>query len=40
MPISNFDDIDIEAGITVTENAFRTSIKQALNYHLSKVKVG
>jgi Na+-translocating ferredoxin:NAD+ oxidoreductase RnfG subunit len=40
MPISDFDDIDIEAGITVTENAFRTSIKQALNYHLSKVKVG
>ena len=40
MPISNFDDIDIEAGITLTENAFRTSIKQALNYHLSKVKVG
>jgi Na+-translocating ferredoxin:NAD+ oxidoreductase RnfG subunit len=40
MPISNFDGIDIEAGITVTENAFRTSIKQALNYHLSKVKVG
>jgi Na+-translocating ferredoxin:NAD+ oxidoreductase RnfG subunit len=40
MPISNFDNVDIEAGITVTENAFRTSIKQALNYHLSKVKVG
>jgi Na+-translocating ferredoxin:NAD+ oxidoreductase RnfG subunit len=40
MPISNFDNVDIEAGITVTENAFRTSIKQALNYHLSKVRVG
>ncbi len=40
MPISNVDDVDIEAGITSTETGFRTSVKKALDYHLANVKEG